>query len=472
MNTESQDSPLINGSMYHDDGEAPAADVVVDDPAGEETFLVVGRGFSKDISSQQERSVSKDKPSFTMTLALSLQLYLATWTEDGIGMLLGIIFFILTTACAMGGKNIQEHYATSSEWPLGGVIAGIVLIVTTHWVQKKPLVWEAYCAVLVLAVAARSLGNYHEISKYGLSASLWGILFGVLVRSMGLVINPGILNGEFFVKVGVVMLAMDFQSVISIGLPGLLVAWLDTIVVLSIGTYIGIKVFKLSSRDALVVAGATSICGSSAATAISASIHPKGYKDQAAQMILAIMGIFNAPLMPLMPLLKTLCHVNSYVIGAWIGGSIDSTGQVAASAQMGGDSVLKSAIVVKMAQNILIGPLCVVFTAYFQKSLDLSILVSRFPLFVVGFVLTSAAVTTILHTDHQYNDMKDLVVDNAWCVSEWFTLIGFVIIGLTIDFKGRKDRDDSVILWTYLIVQTIDLCTTFGWSFLAFKVLA
>jgi uncharacterized membrane protein YadS len=59
--------------------------------------------------------------------------------------------------------------------------------------------------------------------------------------------------------------------------------------------------------------------------------------------------------MPLMPLVKTLGHVNPIVVGAWIGGSIDSTGQVTASAQMGGNTVLKTAIIIKMAQNILIG---------------------------------------------------------------------------------------------------------------------
>ena len=95
-------------------------------------------------------------------------------------------------------------------------------------------------------------------------------------------------------------------------------------------------------------------------------------------------------------ILYTYTLIYTYI---YIGGSIDSTGQVVASAEMGGEDVLKTAVIIKMAQNILIGPLCLFFTGYFHGSFQPSILINRFPLFVVGFLITSTITTIVLNND-------------------------------------------------------------------------
>jgi uncharacterized membrane protein YadS len=322
-------------------------------------------------------------------------------------------------------------------------------------------------------VVARSIGNYDVLKEAGLSASLWAILIGITCRFFGIdVKSKGIFSGEFFVKVGVTLLAMDFTSIVAIGLPGLLVAWGDTLLILGLGTFACITIAGFDQKDGIVIAGATSICGSSAATALSSSVHEKGYKDEVCRTIIAIMGIFNAPLMPIMPLFKTLIGLNPIVVGAWIGGSIDSTGQVTASAEMGGDQVLKSAIIIKMAQNLLIGPLCLFFTSYFQHSFQVDILISKFPLFVMGFLVTSTVATILLQTSWTTHDLQSNIITNSWCISEWMTLLGFACIGLEIDirqlFNSKQNQLQSRVLSIYLLIQTMDLMTTFGFAYLMF----
>lgn len=398
--------------------------------------------------------------------------WLTSWTEDGVGLYVALTIFALTVALSNTGGELNSSYADGSQWPLGAVVVGALVSYAPHYVLKKAFHIEAYAVVLLVAVTARAIGDYTVLAHAGLTASLWGILIGICLRTfVGVDLKEkGVVSGEYFVKVGVTLLAMDFTSIVKIGLPGLMVAWGDTLLVLSIGTAIGVYYMQFPVPDAIVVAGATSICGSSAATALSSSVHPKEYKDDVCKTIIALMGLFNAPLMPLMPLLKTLAHVNPVVVGAWIGGSIDSTGQVTASAQMGGDVVLKTAVIVKMAQNILIGPLCLFFTAMFQHSFDPNILVSKFPLFVVGFIVTSAVVTSILNTDSPQM-LQDNVIDNCWAMSEWLTLLGFACIGLEIDlraFMSKKNEKQHAVLVTYLCIQSIDLATTFGWSWLMF----
>lgn len=399
--------------------------------------------------------------------------WISTWTEDGVGLFVALFIFAITLALSTTGGELNSNYAVSSQWPLGAVLVGAAVCYAPHYMLKKTFNIEAYAVVLLVAVTARAIGDYTTLAHSGLTASLWGILIGIGLRTfVGVDLKEkGVVSGEYFVKVGVTLLAMDFTSIVKIGLPGLMVAWGDTLIVLSIGTAIGVYVMQFPVRDAIVVAGATSICGSSAATALSSSLHPKDFKDEVCRTIIALMGLFNAPLMPLMPLLKTLAHVKPAVVGAWIGGSIDSTGQVTASAQMGGDTVLKTAVIVKMAQNILIGPLCLLFTALFQHSFDPNILVSKFPLFVVGFIVTSAVITTILNTDSTPQRLQDNAIDNCWAMSEWLTLLGFACIGLEIDlraFMSKKNEKQHAVLVTYLFIQSIDIATTFGWAWLMF----
>jgi hypothetical protein len=277
------------------------------------------------------------------------------FTEDGAGLFLALILFCFSVIVSGCKTDITESYASTSQWPVGATALSLFVMVAAHYILNKPMIIESYCSVLMIALVSRSIGNYTELTHAGLSASLWAILIGSCIRSAGFVLNKGVFSGEFFVKIGVTLMAMDFTTILGTGLPGLMVAWGDTVIVLTVGIFFCHRVMDFTLRDAIVVSGATCICGSSAATALSSSVHPKGYKDEVCKTIIAIMGVFNSPLMPLMPLVKTLGHVNPIVVGAWIGGSIDSTGQVTASAQMGGNTVLKTAIIIKMAQNILIG---------------------------------------------------------------------------------------------------------------------
>jgi uncharacterized membrane protein YadS len=180
--------------------------------------------------------------------------------------------------------------------------------------------------------------------------------------------------------------------------------------------------------------------------------------------------MLNTPLMPLLPLLHTRLNMNPVIVGSWIGGSVDSTGQVVASASLAGSAVLESATIIKMAQNVLIGPICLALTIYFQKSFKPSILLDKFPLFVVGFFVTSLIANIIKLSGAVSDDISDLIISNSWFLSEWVNLIGFARIGLMIDVNTFiKNSSDHVVLYTYLMVQALDLVTTLGWSYLLFK---
>lgn len=175
--------------------------------------------------------------------------------------------------------------------------------------------------------------------------------------------------------------------------------------------------------------------------------------------------------MPILPLMYTQLHFNPFVVGAWIGGCVDSTGQVIASASLGdNDGMLKAATLIKLVQNIYIGPICLLLTSYFQKSFKLQIILDKFPLFVAGFFVTSLVLNVINFSGQTSNTVTDLIITNSWFLAEWLNLVGFAIIGIQIDIKAFvKDSSNKKILIAYLIIQSIDICTTFGWAYLMFK---
>ena len=288
---------------------------------------------------------------------------------------------------------------------------------------------------------------------------------------------------------------MDYQVVVSIGLPGLLVAWLDTILVCFAGICICHKLLSMSMRDSVIVAGAVSVGGSSVAASLASCMSNNtgdengsggnGYvtvasnigsssrvnKDFTVKIIIAVMGIFNTPLIPIMPLMTKWLNINPYVAGAWIGGSLDSTGQVIASARMGSDALLKTALIIKVAQNVLLGPLCMVTAAFYHRSFQPLTFLNGFPPFIFGFLITSGITTLLLHSGDYWGseNVKEYLLDNVWSMCDWFFLLGFVIIGLEIDFKARRSREDKMIVLAFLCIQALDLCTTFGWSYFAFN---
>lgn len=379
-------------------------------------------------------------------------------------------------------------------------------VCANHWLSR-PQRFEAYGFAILLAVLARAIGDYDVFARAGLTASFWAIVLGIGARFVGVVLPGDVLDqGEFFIKIGVSMLAMDYANIVAVGGPGLVVAWVDTVLVMSAGyalTTAPLFGFCMTPQDGIVIAGATSICGSSAATAIATAIYdedaagaggggaanPKFAQDT----IIALMGLFNTPLMPLLPLPATLgsTRLNAKVIGAWIGGSIDSTGQVIASASLGSATVLRTATVVKIAQNFLIGPICAVLAGLFRGTYSPMEIVKQFPVFIVGFFLTSAVVSALKYAGPHHaarSDAVDTAVDNSWFVAEWINLIGFALIGLKINVRKFFHLDaaaassdaaavaeqralaakETRVFQAYLLIQALDLCTTLAFAYAMF----
>ncbi len=345
---------------------------------------------------------------------------------------------------------------------------------------------KGFTIVFLVTVLAYLFGN-HAISKqYGFGAEAWGILLGMLIaNTIGTPrwVLPAC-QVEFFIKTGLVLLGAEvlFGKILAIGIPGVFVAWVVTPTVL-ICTYIfGQTVLKMPSKTLnIVISADMSVCGTSAAIATAAACRAK---KEELTLSIGMSLVFTAIMMIAMPAFIKAVGMPEVLGGAWIGGTIDSTGAVAAAGAFLGQKAMYVAATIKMIQNVMIGVTAFCVALYWtmrveRTAADTEVKASeiwhRFPKFVLGF-LAASILFSILDASLS-KEMSSAMVDQGAVrggtrlLRDWFFAISFAAIGLSTNFrelavyfKGGK----PVIL--YVCGQSLNLILTLSMAYLMFYI--
>jgi uncharacterized membrane protein YadS len=344
------------------------------------------------------------------------------------------------------------------------VLIGITILTSMlcHKISKQNMLYSSYTIVFIILLISKYFGTFIVLKSIGLGTSFWCIILGCLVRltlqNYGNVFLSGVMSMEFFIKCGIVLFAINIQEIASLGSKGIVVAWIDTILLLGIVYMIGIYICRMTHVETLLISSGLSICGSSAIMALSEIVEADNININAS---ITILSLFTIPYIPIMPLICKIFGFSDVLSGVWIGGTVDSTGAVIASASLINKTVLNSAVVLKMLQNILIGPITLSITGIWYNSINPKVLWIKFPKFVLGFLIISIIVTFLPNGN---------IKDDCFIVSEWFSNVSFVLIGLDIDIFNLKTifltKWKMIVL--YIIGQSIDVFTTLGFGFLMF----
>ncbi|MFO0945414.1 MAG: putative sulfate exporter family transporter [Planctomycetota bacterium] len=265
----------------------------------------------------------------------------------------------------------------------------------------------SFAAMFLLAIVGFVLAGQTVLKHYNLEYVLWALLLGLVIsNTMGTprFLKPAMLT-EFYIKTGLVLLGAEvaFGQLVALGKPGIFISWVTTPIVF-LSTYLfGQYLLGIRSRSLnLVISADMSVCGVSAAIATGAAC--KATKEEVS-LAIGLSLAFTAGMMVAMPPIIDAMGLGPVVGGAWIGGTIDSTGAVAAAGGMLGDVALKTATAVKMIQNILIGVIAfgvaVYWVTFVEKSESASApsvwqIWDRFPKFVLGFVAASLVFSFVI----------------------------------------------------------------------------
>lgn len=328
--------------------------------------------------------------------------------------------------------------------------------------------------VYVLTVLALIIAGNTFIKGINLEAVIFSLIIGLAIGNFFKLPEwfRSALSAEVFVKIGLVLLGTSviFSDILKAGSLGLIQA---LVVVLSVWYFAFwlCKKLKVDEELTMMISSAVSICGVSAAIATSGAI--KGDSKKLSYVISMVL-VTAIPMMIFMPIIAKYFNFPEEVTGAWLGGSIDTSGAVVASGTLVGETALKISTIVKFSQNVLLGIAAFAISVYWtythNKSAEaveskptLGVIWERFPKFVIGFILASLVFSFLL-TPETRDTVKDSLKNLQGI---WFAL-AFTSIGLETNFKDLFSNNSKKPLYAFLIAQFFNVIITLIIAFLLF----
>ncbi len=318
----------------------------------------------------------------------------------------------------------------------------------------------------VLTLFALVLAGNSGVKSFNLEAVIFSLAIGLIISNFFKLPDwfQAALNTEMYVKIGLVLLGTTviFGDILKAGSLGLIQALVVVVSVWYFAFWI-CKKFKIDKEMSLMLSSAVSICGVSAAIATSGAIEGDNKK---LSYIISLVLVTAVPMMIFMPYLAELMGLSQEVTGAWLGGSIDTSGAVAASGTLVGEEALKISTIVKFSQNVLLGIAAFFISIYwtYSKSVDdktkrekptLKLIWERFPKFVVGFVFVSLMFSFVVSPETTAS-----IKDSLKSVQGLWFAIAFTSIGLETNFKDLFKQDNKKPLYAFLIAQTFNIIVT------------
>ena len=227
--------------------------------------------------------------------------------------------------------------------------------------------------------------------------------------------------------------------------------------------------FRVDEELAVMLSTAVSICGVSAAIAACGAIQGDRRKLSYVTTLVLVVAV---PMIILMPRVVRLTGIPDPVAGAWMGGTLDTTGSVTAAGALVSDTAMKIGTIVKCSQNVLIGVAAVVLSTWWAmrhsngqetQATGVGVIWQRFPKFVIGFVAASVVFSFVL-TPAMVDQTKGAIGSIR---TIWFAL-AFVAIGLEARVSDLLTFDNGRPLAAFVLAQAFNVAWTLVLAWLIF----
>ena len=339
----------------------------------------------------------------------------------------------------------------------------------------KKFIW-GFIIVYILAIVAQFFASFSIIKDLGLETVLFSLVIGLILGNVFKLPEwlKNSIQTELFVKIGLVLLGCTilFKDILQAGGLGLIQAAIVVIAVWYFAFWVARKM-KVDDEFSTMLASAVSICGVSAAIATAGAIN--GDKKKLS-FIISLVLIVAIPMMIFMPIIAHWMGLSDEVTGAWLGGTIDTTGAVVGAGTIAGETGLKYATIIKFSQNVLLGIaafLISIFWAYRSAGtteggnrvkVSPMIIWNRFPKFVLGFIVTSLIFSFMLNPETAKSAGSTLKSMSTF----WFNL-AFICIGLETRLSDLRKLDSRKPLYAFLIAQGFNIILTLVVAYILFE---
>lgn len=244
---------------------------------------------------------------------------------------------------------------------------------------------------------------------------------------------------------------ITFNTIFKLGISGLLFIMIQMGITLIAAYYIG-KRLRFNQSISLMMASGNAVCGSSAIAATAPVI---GATSEERGLVITIVNLMGTVLMFVMPILGYFLYQHDTLhTSALIGGTLQSVGQVVASASMVNSDVNEQAIIFKIIRVVFIVAVVLIFSQIVKNNPDNSAnhtadtqkttrKKSIIPWYVYGFLVM--CILSSLHI------VPEALRHPIGIVSGWFEITALAAIGLRLNFGALKSSGKAFSIYALLL---------------------
>jgi len=335
-------------------------------------------------------------------------------------------------------------------WRVTGLVPGILLLavigLAAKWIEQ-------------------SINGYtkaHHIVFPNIEYVLWAIVIGLIVGNLvrlPVIFQAGIDTYEFWLKAGIVLLGSRFLlgDILKLGGVSLLLVFVEIGGALLLMTALG-RAFGLRPKLINLLAIGSAVCGVSAIIAAKGAIEAD---DEDSSFAIAAILALGAISLVAFPLIGHAIHLSDHGYGLWAGLAVDNTAEATAAGALFSDAAGKVAVLTKTCRNAMIGFVVLGYAIYWARKGQAgaignkaAFLWTKFPKFVLGFLVISAAVSLGAFNADQVKSLANL--------SRWAFLLTFAGVGLrtnsrVLSRQGLKPFAVGVLGEVLIAVLTLGL---------------
>lgn len=306
-----------------------------------------------------------------------------------------------------------------------------------------------------IAAIALWLSSIDSIAQFGLSALPLAILLGMVwghFDQRTLTASDTTVTRfcqQRLLRTGIILFgfSLSLEQIIAVGWQALLLDALIIIGIFSVGTWIGVRVFKLHRDVAILTSAGSAICGAAAVLATESVLKPQ---QQHVTVAIATVVLFGTLAMFLYPLIYQFAGMSEQGFGIYIGSTVHEVAQaVAAGGAIGGET-LQTAVVVKLIRVMMLAPFILMLSMYLTRT-DSDEAGSRtitIPWFVFGFIAASA-LNSLFAFPEQLLQLFSL--GSQFCLALAMAALGMQTQWKTIQQAGIKPLILALLLFVLLI---------------------
>lgn len=284
----------------------------------------------------------------------------------------------------------------------------------------------AFAPGLAIAVAL-AVVSYGAAQASGAPALLIALVAGVALSSV--CAQPRLAPGFDFaakpmLRLGVALLGarITFDQVAALGPGAVLLTIAALAASLAFGLFVA-RLMRLESALAFILAGATAICGASAALAIAAALPRHERTETAAALSVAGVTVMGALCMLAFPLLAHSLNLSPRETGIFLGASLHEVAQAVGAGYAVSPEAGDTAVLVKLIRVACLGPVVLGISWSLHSGAKRTLAP---PWFVTGFVAMAVLASTSL--------LPLSAIHAASAASQWLLLIAIAALGLKTSF--------------------------------------